>query len=236
MKYMGSKARFAKELLPLILKNREDRQCYVEPFAGGMNMIDKVCGARLANDQHPKLMAMWCALLYDRWDPPRQVSEAQYRDMKQHPENYKNYELGYVGFNSYGGKWFAGYRRDREGKRDYWLEHYNNIQKQLPALQGVALRNSCYLDLEIPENSLIYCDPPYAATTKYASDFNHEEFWYWCRAKVAEGHQLFVSEYQAPEDFTCIWEKGAKSTFSYNGVTGGTKESIERLFVLQKSY
>ena len=40
MKYMGIKNRFAKELLPIILKDRTNGQYYVEPFAGGMNMID----------------------------------------------------------------------------------------------------------------------------------------------------------------------------------------------------
>lgn len=32
---MGGKNRFAKELLPIILKDRVDGQYYVEPFAGG---------------------------------------------------------------------------------------------------------------------------------------------------------------------------------------------------------
>ena len=47
---MGSKNRHAKDLLPIILKNRRDDQWYVEPFVGGFNMIDKVPGLRLAND------------------------------------------------------------------------------------------------------------------------------------------------------------------------------------------
>ena len=42
MKYMGSKARHAKELLPIILANRIEGQWYVEPFVGGANMIDKI--------------------------------------------------------------------------------------------------------------------------------------------------------------------------------------------------
>ena len=32
MKYMGSKARFTKEILPIILKDRKPEQWYVEPF------------------------------------------------------------------------------------------------------------------------------------------------------------------------------------------------------------
>ena len=33
MKYMGSKARFSKDILPIILKDRTVEQWYVEPFA-----------------------------------------------------------------------------------------------------------------------------------------------------------------------------------------------------------
>lgn len=35
MKYMGSKSRIAKYILPIILKDRKDGQYYVEPFCGG---------------------------------------------------------------------------------------------------------------------------------------------------------------------------------------------------------
>ena len=69
--------------------------------------------------------------------------------------------------------------------------------------------NSSYLELQIPENSLIYCDPPYnteATKGKYKDNFNHTEFWDWCRQKAKEGHIIFVSEYNAPNDFKCVWE------------------------------
>ena len=42
MKYMGSKRRYARELLPIILEGRQNSQHYVEPFVGGFKMIDKV--------------------------------------------------------------------------------------------------------------------------------------------------------------------------------------------------
>ncbi len=34
---MGSKARIANEILPIVLESRSVDQYYVEPFAGGMN-------------------------------------------------------------------------------------------------------------------------------------------------------------------------------------------------------
>ena len=231
MKYMGSKARFAKDLLPIILNDRTPNQAYLEPFAGGMNMIDKVEGIRIANDQHQELMAMWQALIYDHWEPPKTVSEEEYKHIKYNPNQYPKRLVGYVGFNSFGGKWFAGYRRDKEGKRDYWGEHYRNITKQVPKLEGIILSCKTYTELDIPENSIIYCDPPYASTTKYRDTFDHEHFWEWCRQQSKAGHQVFISEYNAPDDFTCIWEKGSKTTFSWHAENLSTKVALERLFV-----
>ena len=40
---MGSKNRIAKQILPIMLKQRGNRT-WVEPFVGGGNMIDKVQG------------------------------------------------------------------------------------------------------------------------------------------------------------------------------------------------
>ena len=58
MKYMGSKRRIAKEILPIILKNRKQGQYYVEPFVGGCNIIDKVDGNRIGNDINKYLIAL----------------------------------------------------------------------------------------------------------------------------------------------------------------------------------
>lgn len=234
MKYMGSKARFAKHILPIILKDRQPGQSYIEPFAGGMNMIDKVDGIRIANDQHEELMAMWQALIYENWDPPKSVSEDEYKAIKYNQDDYPKHLVAYVGFNSFGGKWFAGYRRDKQGKRDYWAEHYRNITKQVPNLEGVILSCKSYTELEIPENSIVYCDPPYASTTKYRDSFDHDKFWEWCRQQSKAGHQLFVSEYNAPEDFNCIWEKPAKTSFSWHADNLPAKMSLERLFIYKK--
>ncbi len=231
MKYMGSKNRFAKELLPIILKDRTKGQYYVEPFAGGMNLIDKVTGNRIANDIHTELIEMWKALVYENWQPPLDVSEEDYKNAKDNKTKISKALNGYIGFNSYGGKWYAGYRRDKQGKRDYWREHCNNIMKQVPNLKGVEFTNTSFTDLDIPENSIIYCDPPYEGTTKYNNKFDHILFWDWVRTKSKQGNKVYVSEYNAPNDFVCVWQKEAKSTFSANGVIGGTKKSTERLFI-----
>ena len=62
MKYMGSKNRIAKHILPIILKDRKPDQWYVEPFVGGANMIDKVEGNRVGGEINEYIAAMWIAL------------------------------------------------------------------------------------------------------------------------------------------------------------------------------
>ena len=238
MKYMGSKARFTKEILPIILKDRKPEQWYVEPFAGGMNVICEVTGNRIANDIHTELIEMWKALVYDKWIPDFFVSKEDYKHARSNKIEYDSKTLGWIGFGcSFSGDYFnggcAGVVKTKEGTiRNYQTEAKKNILKQVPKLEGVKFFNKNYYDLEIPENSIIYCDPPYENTTKYVdrTEFNHILFWDWCREKSKQGHTVFVSEYNAPMDFECIWQKEAKSSLSANGKIGGNKLSVEKLF------
>lgn len=80
----------------------------------------------------------------------------------------------------------------------------------------------------IPEGSLIYCDPPYAGTAGYYIKFNHDEFWGWCREKRKEGHTVFISEYDAPQDFICLTEIQHKTKLNKNREV----ERVEKLYTL----
>lgn len=229
MKYMGSKNRHAKQLLPIILKDRQEGQWYVEPFVGGANMIDKVDGLRWGNDLF-KPQAQLLMALEGGWVPPLDVTEEHYHDVRSSQEDYPAHYLGYVGFQlSYGAVYFSTYRRDKTGKRNYSHEAYRNVVRQAPMLKGIKFTNTPYDEMEIPSNSIIYCDPPYAKTTGYKTgDFDHNKFWQWCRDRVADGHQVFVSEYTAPDDFTSVWEKKVNNTLAKDT---GSKQGVEKLFV-----
>lgn len=228
MKYMGSKNRIAKEILPIMLEKRENRT-WVEPFVGGGNMIDKILGKRIGADINPYLIDALIAIRDCVVDLPKnnkEFTEENYNELRK-SDNYKY--KGYAGFAfSYSGKWLGGWCRDGLNKRDYVKESYKNAINQSPLLQGVRLVNESYLNLQIPENSLIYCDPPYEGTTKYKDSFNHAEFWDWCRKKAKEGHIVFVSEYNAPSDFKCVWEKKIVSSLTKDT---GSKVATERLFL-----
>ena len=230
---MGSKARFTKEILPIVLKDRTADQWYVEPFAGGMNMICEVDGKRIANDINVYLVEMWKQLC-NGW-MPHKIDKETYNFVRDHKNEFNDHWVGWVGFNcSYSGKWFGGFAGETKTKigtvRDYQTEAINNVAKQVEKMKGVIFQNKPYYELELPPNSIVYCDPPYEGTTKYANDFDHNLFWNWVRNISKQGHTVFVSEYNAPSDFECVWEKEAKSSLSANGIIGGNKVSVEKLF------
>lgn len=232
MQYMGSKNRHAKELLPIILKNRTPAQCYVEPFVGGANMIDKVDGNRIGADIHPHLICLLDSVA-NGWIPPEDVTEEEYKEAKR--LKTIDAKTAFMGFLcSFGSKWFGGFARNKVGT-NYAKTGHNALIKQAPNIKGVSFICCPYDQLPIPENSIIYCDPPYEGTTKYATGgFDHVAFWQWCRDKASEGHQVFVSEYNAPDDWVCVWKKKASVNFDSN--RNGASERVEKLFVHKSQF
>lgn len=62
MKYMGSKARIAKDISPIIngLIKKYGIQLYIEPFVGGANMIEHIqCERKIGIDNNVYLISFW---------------------------------------------------------------------------------------------------------------------------------------------------------------------------------
>ena len=230
MVYMGSKNRIAKELIPIITEKLKPNQWYVEPFVGGANMIDKIEHPyKLGADNNKYLIALLEAVQNGQ-ELPEYINKDEYIAVKTNKDNYPDWYVGFVGFvSSFRAKFFGGYSgycTTKTGiQRNYVKERINNILKQ--NLDGIKLVCSSYDALDIPANSIIYCDPPYNGTTKYKDSFDSDAFWQWCRDKAKEGHTVYVSEYNAPEDFKCIWEKQINSNLG-----GTSKTATEKLFTI----
>ena len=235
MKYMGSKNRIAKHILPIILKDRKENQYYVEPFVGGANMIDKVDGNRIGADNNEYLIAMWQGLQENK-SRPYSIEKELYskaRDFfnKSDYSSFDKFMIGWIGWmGSYNGRFFdGGYSGHLVGKRDYITEQIKNTEAQISKIKDVQFVHSSYDKLEIPNNSIIYCDIPYKDTKQYSSskNFNYDNFWNWVRKKSQEGHQVFVSEYNAPDDFECVWEMEVTNSMN----TTKTYKPVEKLFI-----
>ena len=236
MKYQGSKNRISKDILPIILEHKSEAAFYIEPFVGGGNMIDKVDGIeRIGYDCNQDAIDGLIAIRDNVHLLPKdnkEFTEDDYKNTRGHGHILQ----GYISFAlSYGGKHWGGWRRDSAERRDYVKEAYNNAVKQSPKLKGVTLiHRTNILDCSFSsiKRSIIYCDPPYKATTKYKHSFDHVKFWDWVR-DLSTRHWVYVSEYEAPDDFKCIWKKEIASSLTKNT---GSKKGKERLFIYEKVF
>lgn len=243
MKYMGSKSRIAKHILPIILKSRMPDQWYVEPFVGGANTIAKVEGNRLGADNNKYLIALFKGLQDNAFREFNQSKEHYILVRNEYNNNtninFTDFHIGLVGYMaSANGRFFdGGYSGKSNTKigtvRNYINESVRGMEKHIPNLKGINFSCVDYRNLNLPSNSIIYCDIPYKNSKAYSTskNFDHDLFWVWCREAVKQGHKVFISEYIAPEDFVCVWEQEVKSSLSANGKAGGNKKSVERLFV-----
>jgi len=232
MKYMGSKNRIAKFILPIMLEEARVKGItqWVEPFVGGGNMIDKVPASftRIGHDLNPHAIAALTSIRDDLENLPEEVTESYYNSIKFTDKKGVDSLIRFGA--SFGGKFDGGYARGKSTSgipRNYWNETKQNAAAQSPNLQGVTLIHSSYVGVEV-ENSLIYCDPPYKGTTGYKTEsFNHDEFFTWCLEQKAKGNVVFVSEYEAP--FEEVWRGEVKTNFA-SSRTKATHTAVEKLF------
>ena len=86
-----------------------------------------------------------------------------------------------------------------------------------------------YQDVEIEDNSVLYCDIPYQDTNKYVGDgeiFDYERFYDWC---LKQTQPLYISSYEMPEkDFKVVAEFARVDTMS---ATNNGKLVSEKVFM-----
>lgn len=225
MQYLGGKSRIAKYLVPFLESERKGK-VYLEPFMGAGHIIIQMAGKRVGSDCHPDLMEMWCAVQLG-WLPPESVKEEEYKQLKrqQTPSPLR----GYVGFQgSWGGKWFGGYARN-QSNHNYVKAGLTSLRYARSKLQDVTLLCCDYREWSHVEDWLIYCDPPYEGFTSYTgvASFDHSRFWKWV-CHMGKSNKIFVSSYQAPDNFRCVLEIPTTTNLQVAG--GGKSPRIECLF------
>ena len=234
MKYMGSKNRIAKYILPIMLKGAKEKgiTTWIEPFVGGANMIDKVPNEfkRIGIDFFGHCISALIAIRDFSNSLPVEITEEYYNKIKGTEPSPITSLIRFGA--SFGGKFENGYARGKSNSgisRNYWSETVRNAQKQSPNIQGIALLNDSYERCTKAKNCVIYCDPPYQGTTSYKTGaFDHDKFWEWCRV-MSKDNLVFISEYSAPEDFECIWEGEVKTNFASQRKEA-THTATEKLF------
>ena len=114
----------------------------------------------------------------------------------------------------------ANFNQEKDATALHRLQ-YRERQLSLPRNSGGAISNITssvldYAKVEIPKDSVIYCDIPYEGTEGYLEEdsggFDYERFYDWCEHQT---QPVFISSYQMPDDrFDCIEEFSHRSTLS----------------------
>ena len=239
MKYVGSKARLSKDIAPIINKLIKENNItlFEDWFVGGANMIDKIkCEKKIGYDINEYLIEMWNALQQGYAIPPN-VDKAEYIRVKDNIKDYPKEYVAIVGFcATYNAGWFrryGGQAINKFGKiRNYYDEAKRNIEKQVPNILDIDFICKDYKEILPQNNSLIYCDIPYKSSSyeMYQEKFNHNEFWERMRT-ISKNNIVLISEYDAPKDFECIFEKQLTTSFDNKQ----TKKDTEKLFRFKAS-
>ena len=236
MKYMGSKARVAKEISPIInnLIQTNGITVYIEPFVGGSNMIEHIqCKQKIGCDLNEYLIEFW-QQIQAGWNPQEvDITRELYYDIKANKDQYPKHIVALAGFcASYNAVWFGSYAGIVHTKvgtyRNYYDEAVRNVLKQAEKISDVQYKCLDYQQIDV-EGALIYCDPPYQGTSKYKDDIDHAAYWDWVR-KMSEKNIVLCSEYSAPPDFECIWQKQLTTTLDKNS----RSKAVEKLFMFKK--
>lgn len=223
MKYMGSKSRIAKYIVPILQEciDSNNVTTYIEPFVGGGNVIDKIrCQERIGSDINPYLIAL-LKRVQEGKPLLDEVSRNTYNLVRNgtDKDKYEQWYVGNIGFlASYNGRWFdGGYAKPISIKtpngnkiRDYYQESKRNLEQQAGDLSTVSLNCISYEYYLKTDYSGVcfYLDPPYFHTKEFriATNFDYVDFWNFAR-RLSKNNYVYISEQYAPNDFEIVWSK-----------------------------
>lgn len=151
MKYLGSKAKLAKYIVP-ILQNyiyKNNIKTYIEPFVGGFNIIDKItCNNKIGCDIDPLVIDLveTCRNNPKLLDTINETpSREHYYDVRDNANKYPSwYRAAILLFASYNARVYGGcygaIAKTKDGKmRNYYQESKSNFQNQLPNLCDILV-------------------------------------------------------------------------------------------------
>lgn len=214
---------------------------YCEPFCGMLGVYKHVPTLFYehkmkykAGDTNESVIKMWQSA-QKGWKPPTSSTEEEYNRLKVAKSSALK---GFVGHQfSFGGQFFNGYA-PKYGKTPDSTKASKSIIDISKKLQDVTFNCGSYTQFSTLKGYIIYCDPPYENTISryYKNDkddmlsFDQEKFWDWCR-RMSQYNIVFISSYDAPNDFIKIMESSHKLT----GISAGNndKNRVEKLFTFR---
>lgn len=245
--YGGGKARLGREIARVIASLEErtlgwaghDRP-YLEPFCGLLGVAIHVADGKRSvhvSDLNEDVVLLLQAVQRG-WTPPdAPLTKPEYDALRHSTEH--SAERGFYGLAcAYAGIFFAGYRLASSiHKRSFFEMFRSSLLAMRPQMEHMVVAHQDYRSLA-PRGCTVYCDPPYRANALQScnpnacirgsfDDFDSDAFWDVARA-WSQDNLVVVSEYAAPDDFVCVWERHFRSGFK---ATAERTPRVEKLFV-----
>lgn len=210
---------------------------YIEPFTGMCGVyrhIPELLGndiEYIAGDYNESVIEMWKAT-QKGWKPPESCTKIKWQQAKANTK--PSAERGFLGHQySYGGQYFKRFAGNY-GKNTSQPAAAQRVVDIAHVLKDVHFTSGSYTQFMNHEGYIIYCDPPYSKRNEYFEEngdkihFDSEAFWWAVRVWSYYGNIVFVSEYEAPEDFVLL-DEHTHHVF-YAGRTDQDQNN-ERLFI-----
>ena len=162
------------------------------------------------------------------------------RVAQTHLDAYKRWILSHC-FSSKGGAFNASLGNLKHMQSLESLERLRRLQslerlrrlqslerlQRLDVVKRLNILGKSYDQVQIPEDSVVYCDPPYRGCAGYGLEFDFDKFYRWCQTR---SFPVFVSEYNMPQGFSPIYEVPKRQLYS-----GGNGKLVnEKLFVQER--
>lgn len=242
--YYGGKTRLAEQIVDVL----PERTHYVEPFAGSLAVLLAKPRSKMEtiNDLDQDLMTFW-RVLRDQPEDLARVCQLTPHSRGEHQAAYDLVDLTdlerarrvWVLLTQGRGGTLrrTGWRfyRDPAGSTysfpDYLAAYVARMEDAAARLHGVSLE--CRDALEVAAdygkhaNVLLYCDPPYLATSRNSTNYRHElatEQQHRDLAEVLTGaaSAVVLSGYHSPlyDELYADWYRVEMSAWTGNGVRG----------------
>lgn len=241
--YMGNKSRLLDKIHTLLHQlDLPEFDSFVDLFCGGGSVGYSMAATGkkvLMNDLDTGLINLHRTLR----DHPERID--LFSQIEPSKEEFKDWRLGKSDYDTF---FRYIYSFSTNGKAYLWgEERLNTPQEELNRQRSepkerirhlidvvllysrnnaqIEFTNLSYDEVVIPENGIVYCDPPYKGTAEYMVDgFDSEKFYDWCRNCP---NIVLISEYDMPEDFFLLEEWDLASQ---GGGNKNTKTARERLY------
>lgn len=227
MQYQGGKERISKQIVEFLERQRVKDQLFVDLTVGGGSVITKMSGQRLGIDINKSLITLYNSILASNSVEhlPDVVSKSLFMELRT-KKDFNDPLTAFVGFGcSYAGIFFQGFAVG--ANRNYALCAKNSLKRKWIGQKGLKIDHGNLFDFTV-RDAVIYIDPPYKSTTPYRLvNFDYDKFWDKVR-ELSLYNKVYVSEYEAPEDFKCVLE--IEKTVCLGAKRVKKTRKIEKLF------